>query len=194
MHTTTSTIGSVKPIKYALEYMASLPEYTELKQEIAALARTNHGGFTGDKSCLNVLVEWARENGTDSLKPFWRVSDPEHSRLFPDARKTQYQGSYMHQRRERQRRALQVFEQLEHRRLRSYEKEQFKKDIQALWMYYRDQYVANYRPGAKRNAAITEFWRVLDKQIAAALNGNIQAARHVLGKDEEQWLSGLTPP
>lgn len=191
---TTEMAVSVKPIKYALEYMASLPEYTELKQEVASLARTTHGGFTGDKSCLNVLVEWARDNGVESLKPFWRIADPEHARLFPDARKTQYQGSYMQQRRERQRRALQVLEMLERRRLRSHEKEHFKKDIQALWMYYRDQYVSNYRPGAKRNEAVANYWKVLDEQIETALNGNFQAARQVLGRDEEEWLNGLTPP
>lgn len=189
-----NTNSAVPALRYALRYMASSPNYTHLKQEIVTLSKTDHGGFVGNESCLNVLVEWARENGPDSLKPFWRVSDPEHARLFPGAKKTQYQGSYMAQRRERQRKAVSVLEQMEQRKLRTKERDAFKRDIQALWMLYRDEYVHEFRPGAKRNEAAKQFWQMIDDRLDKGLAGNNYAAQQALGKDEEAWLRGLTPP
>ena len=186
--------NAVPALKYALRYMASSPEYSNLKTEIVALSKTQHGGFVGNESCLNVLVEWSREHGPESLNPFWRVSDPEHARLFPGAKKTQYQGSYMAQRRERQRKAVAALEALEQRKLRAKERDQYKRDIQALWMYYRDKYVHDYRPGAKRNEAVKVFWQQIDDLLDKALAGDTHAAKQALGKEDEQWLRGLTPP
>ena len=141
---------------------------------------------------MNVLVEWARENDVDSLKPVWQITDAEHARLFPSARKTHYQGSYMQRRRMRQQKAVNAFEKLERRRLRSNERDQFKKDTQAVWMYYRDEYVRDLPPGTRRNEAVTRFWQYIDDLLESASAGDFKAARQVLGKDDEQWLSGLT--
>mgnify|MGYP006430397155 CR=1 FL=1 len=183
---------AVPAIRQALRFMASSPEYIELKQEVASLSKTKHGGFTGNESCLNVLVEWAREHGTDSLKAFWDISDPEHARLFPAARKTHYQGSYMQQRRRRQQLAVDAFEKYERRKLRGSERDQFKKDMQALWMYYRDEFVRDYPPGSGRNEAVSKFWAHVDDLLETTSTGDFKAAQKVLGTDGEQWLSGLT--
>lgn len=190
--------SQVPAIKYALRFVASSPEYTDLKHEIATLSKTRHGGFTGNASCLNVLVEWARDSGPDSLKEFWRISDPEHARLFPAARKTQYQGSYMQQRRERLRKALELHEQLEQRKLRGSERDNWKRDMQALWMYHRDECVHQHRPGSKRNEAVKAYWAKIDALLDKGLAGDTQSARKALGEDQQAWLqefhSGLTQP
>ena len=197
-------MSSLEDLTEALNFLVEQPDYHELKQEIIILANTRHGRFSGDHYPLNALVEYAREKGgAEWLEPLWTVADkavtpqePKETQeppepKVPEARfdRKAYQAAYMRAFRDRERKACALMYKLMTpqerkalpRGLVGAPRTEFLERVRSVWQQRKADLLVGVAYPAERNQLSTEFYAELDNQLTAGLNGDLVAARHVLG-------------
>ena len=179
-------------VTYALNLLTQHSAgYDQLKQEVIALSQIPHGGFTGDLSALNVLVEYGRYHGEEALSVFWAlleqrgITTEQCAQTKPRNAKTAYQAAYMAQRRARLRSALALYEKLHECKLSAQERRSVSDALHSTWMLWRNEVLAGSRPGDERNEVTRLFWADIDEQIQAGLDGDLEVARRVLAESNE---------
>lgn len=200
----TSRTPSRHAIAFALAHLATTADYPRLRQEILDLLPISHGGFVGEHASLNVLVEYGREFGASALDPVWEVVErkrrqktpPSEPTAHPDSdpgvkpapqlfkdRKNQYQASYMAQRRQRLRSAVELYQKLHNTTLTAEERRALQNSIQTTWMMWRNELLQGLPPGGQRNEITQLFWADIDDLLKLGLNGDVTSARKVLAED-----------
>lgn len=176
-------------IALAVQTIANSHDLKKQQQGIIALTTVDHGGFVGDLAPLNVLVEYARDHGPESLEPLFDLAERKHREVFPgqnnDVReeKNRYQASYMAQRRARVRRATTLYEKLHERKLSPDEKREFGRSIHSTWMLWRNELLEGKQLGDERNEIVRLFWEDIDDQIGLGLQDDLVTARRVLAEE-----------
>ena len=195
------THEQLNAIRTALAVLIDRPEYDLLKADIEALAQTRYGALAGDLALLNPLVDLAREKGVERLNALWALGDrkrdssvvwerqlisgPTEDAPVKDT-KTEYQRTYMAQRRKRFTKAAKLWYRLTGERLIGEDqgrRRAFEGEIQALWMLRRDEVLGSHGPleAAEKLELTRLFWEEVDSQLDRGLAGDEAIGRHVLG-------------
>ena len=170
-------------LRKAIEVLLRQENYQALKQEIFALAKTDHGGFAGPLFVLDPLVEVVRYKPADKVGDLFALCDSYYQRRHPEhapSRKTAYQRTYMAERRRRLNKAIKLKQRIDDALMNATMKEEFRQEMQAWWMVVQEEWLEE-RGGTKSPELVREFWEEIDADLEAGLSGDEAAARKVLG-------------
>ena len=101
-------------------------------------------------------------------------------------RKTAYQAAYMAARRERLRKAIELYQRVHNVRLTTQERRDLQNSLQTTWMLWRNELLEGTPPGADRNEITQLFWSEIDDQLDLGLKGDVRIARQVLAEETEE--------
>ena len=166
-------------VKDAVQFLVDTDRYAELKKNLkVALAnwKTKPMVFVGELAILNALLDV----GILSGPAFQNVFDiiERTRRGSPTTGKTDYMRGHMAARRARERKAVQLAEIINGRKMKPDEKEAYAMAVHTGWMVKRGEYMAEREPleWSERNAVIGDYWRAVD----AELDRDLEEAQRVL--------------
>lgn len=159
----------------ALNYLIAAPNYAKLTSELTQIIERwdDHPMVYGGKlQMLNALIDVGLENRQAFEKLLQLVESKR--RDLPRTKRTDYQRQLMRERRARIAKAMELAE-LTGGKLATADRRARERALTERWRQARDEFIGSKGQigWAERNAASSEFWAMIDRQ----LDTNLQQAR-----------------